>query len=101
LIGRSHGGLGSKIHVLLDALGNPCRILLSEAQRADIKLADELIRDIHSDAVVADKGYDSNKFIATIKERGAEVNRRVATRNYTARNYLAVVQIAASLILLL
>lgn len=122
--------------MLVDALGNPYRILLSEAQRADIKLADELIQDIQTDAVIADKGYDCNEFINTIKERGAEVvipsrknqkqqreidenlykdrnkverwfnrikqNRRVATRyEKTARNYLAVVQIAVSLILLL
>jgi len=133
---RSRGGRGTTIHVVLDALGNPCRILLSEAQKADISMAEELIEGLSTAAVIADKGYDSNDFIATIQQQGAEAVipsrsnrkeqrvidenlykdrnkverwfnrlkqcRRVATRyEKTARNYLAVVQFAASLILLL
>lgn len=136
MIGRSRGGLSTKIHVVLDALGNPCRILLSEAQRADISMADQLIEGICAQAVIADKGYDSKDFVEMMKESGAEAvipsrrnsrqprvidenlykdrnkverwfnrikqYRRVATRyEKTARNYLAVVQLAASLILLL
>ncbi len=38
--------LDTNIHILVDALGNPCRILLSQAQEADISFAGNLIDSI-------------------------------------------------------
>lgn len=46
---------------------------MSEAQRANIQLAEELLKDIQTDAVIADKAYDCDRFISTIEKRGAEV----------------------------
>ena len=43
-IGRSKGGLSTKIHALVDALGNPLRFLLTPGQAHDLIGADALLR---------------------------------------------------------
>ena len=42
-IGRSRGGLSTKINVGVDALGNPVRFILTPGQVADILQAEDLI----------------------------------------------------------
>jgi hypothetical protein len=42
-IGRSRGGLTSKIHAVVDALGNPVRWLLTGGEVADITQAKALL----------------------------------------------------------
>jgi transposase len=39
-IGRSHGGLTSKIHALVDALGNPVEMMLTPGQAHDLTCAE-------------------------------------------------------------
>jgi transposase len=56
----------------VDALGNPLRLILTGGQVADITQGPALINSIKTDAVVADKGYDSDVFVAVITETGAE-----------------------------
>ena len=70
--GRSRGGLTTKVHVLTDGLGNPLHFLLSSGNRNDICLAREILEpfELTGKLVLADKGYDSDKFIRWIKERG-------------------------------
>jgi transposase len=58
--------------VLVDALGNPLRLLLTAAQVHDITQAGALIDGYHPDFVTADKGYDAAHFIAAIENQGAE-----------------------------
>ncbi|MDZ4063883.1 MAG: IS5 family transposase, partial [Coriobacteriia bacterium] len=65
-IGHSRGGPTTKIHTGVDALGNPCRILLTEGQVHDITQTEALVAGVHN----ADKGYDSNKVIEVIKSQG-------------------------------
>jgi putative transposase len=59
-LGRSRGGLSTKIHAATDALGNPVRLLLGPGQRNDITRAYDLIEGLAPDAVIADKGYDAD-----------------------------------------
>ena len=59
-LGRSRGGFSSKIHLLVDALGFPLRFILTGAERHDITQAESLLAPFHFDAVIADKGYDSD-----------------------------------------
>ena len=72
-MGRSRGGLTTKIHLLCDALGRPLRFLLTPGQAADIKSAPALIAGVPAHAVMADKGYDSNAFRDLISASGMEV----------------------------
>jgi putative transposase len=135
-LGRSRGGFTTKLHAAVDALGNPLRFLVTAGQRAEITQAEALLSGYPAAAVIADKGYDADHFVAEIEQSGAEAvipprrnrkvqrrydanlyadrnkierlfgrlkhYRRVATRyEKTARNYLAFVQVAAIVTLLL
>ncbi|WP_020476075.1 IS5 family transposase [Zavarzinella formosa] len=71
-LGRSRGGFGTKIHLAVDALGNPVTITLSPGQDADISHAPDLLADHAPEKALADKGYDSDAFVKAIKEKGAE-----------------------------
>lgn len=72
-LGRSRGGLSTKIHAAREALGLPIRLIGTPGQRNDIALAQDLIEGIQADALLADKGYDANHLVDAIEERGAEV----------------------------
>jgi len=70
-MGKSRGGLSTKIHAAVDALGNPLRLLLTEGQASEYGQADALIDGFQADYVLADKGYDSDHFVGIILENGA------------------------------
>jgi transposase len=71
-IGRSRGGLSTKVDTAVDALGNSLRLILGARQIADIQRATDLIADIRTDAVIADKGYDADALVQRIQARGAQ-----------------------------
>ena len=70
-MGRSRGGFSTKIHVSVDALGNPLRFMLTGGQVHDITQAEALIADLSSENVIADKAYDSDDFVQLILDSGA------------------------------
>jgi len=60
---------------------------LTPGQAADVKQGEELLSDHEPEAVIADKGYDSNAFLEVVRSRGAEavipsVGRRREQREY-------------------
>lgn len=71
-MGKSRGGLSTKIHAAVDALGNPVRLLLTPGQASEYGQAQALLDGFSPGAVLADKGYDSDAFIETIRRLGAE-----------------------------
>jgi transposase len=70
-IGRSRGGLTTKIHAVVDALGNPLRFILTPGHVSDFTKAEELIADLPADHVLADKGYDSTALRDAIRNQHA------------------------------
>jgi transposase len=72
-IGRSKGGMTTKILALTDALGNLVRFVLLPGQRFDTVGVPPLIEGIDFGALIADKAFDSNRIIADLDERGAKV----------------------------
>lgn len=68
-LGRSRGGFGCKIHAVVDALGLPLKFILTGGQVADITQAIPLMNSVSAQACLADKGYDSDEFVAWLKER--------------------------------
>jgi transposase len=71
----------------VDALGNPVVLHLSPGQDADVTHAATLLGDLEPEAVIGDKGYDSDALADTIEQRGAEVvippkSNRTAPREY-------------------
>src|SRR5215475_1704761 len=54
-IGKSRGGLSTKIHALVDALGNPLAFLLTPGQTHDLVGADARLPQMAADTLIADK----------------------------------------------
>ena len=78
----------------VDALGAPLRVILSAGQVADIDCAAPLIKNLPSQAVVADKGYDADHFVARIQATGAEAvipprSNRLTPREFDRHLYRA------------
>jgi len=59
-IGLSRGGLSTKIHALVDALGNPLAFLLTAGQVHDLIGADALLPQMAADQLIADKAFDAD-----------------------------------------
>src|SRR5450631_2924253 len=72
-IGRSKGGMTTKILALTDALGNLVRFVLLPGQRFDTVGVPPLIEGLSFGALIADKAFDSNAIIADLNERGAKI----------------------------
>ncbi|RTK92427.1 MAG: IS5 family transposase [Rickettsiales bacterium] len=53
-LGRSKGGFSTKIHAIVDGLGNPLKFILTPGQRNDITQAEFLIKDFKNTAVIAE-----------------------------------------------
>ena len=70
-IGRSSGGLTTKIVALVDALGNLVRFLLLPGHAHDMKGVAPLIKDVPFGALLADKAFDANWLLKELDERGA------------------------------
>ena len=62
----------TKLHVAVDSLGNPLRVILSAGQVADIAHAAPLIKDQPADFIVADKGDDADAFVEIITAQGSQ-----------------------------
>ena len=74
-MGRSRGGLTSKIHALVDAEGRPVTLRLTGGQVADCAEAEVLIDGLgEGDILLADKGYDNNAIRAKAAKRKAWAN---------------------------
>lgn len=68
-MGRSRGGLTTKIHALVDAEGRPIRIALTPGQARDGTAAETLLADLKPGAtLLADKAYDSNAIRQSAQE---------------------------------
>jgi transposase len=74
-IGRSRGGLTSKIHVVVDGNGLPVRLGLTGGQVHDNRLCSVLLQQLPRHArLLADRGYDADWIRAFVLERGAWAN---------------------------
>ncbi|PRD40372.1 IS5/IS1182 family transposase [Phyllobacterium phragmitis] len=91
-LGRSRGGLSTKIHAATEALGLPIRLIGSPGQRSDIAFAHDLVDGFEAKATLADKGYDADHLCDRIIEAGAQLiippkrNRKVQ-RSYDTELY--------------
>ena len=70
-IGRSRGGLTTKIVALVDALGNLVRFILLPGQRHDSVGVPPLIEGIAFGALLGDKAFDTDRLRAELDARGA------------------------------
>ena len=68
-IGRSRGGLTTKVHALVDALGNPCNLMLTPGQDHDLTCAQPLLENADPRALIGDKAYDADSLIDALGRR--------------------------------
>ena len=76
-MGRSRGGLTTKIHALVDAEGRPIRLKLTEGQAHDGRSAADMFETLEAGHILlADRAYDSDALRMMMTERGAWANIR-------------------------
>jgi transposase len=74
-MGRSRGGLTTKIHALVDANGLPIALKLTEGQAHDGRAAWDMLGSLAAgNILLADRAYDSDALRQTLAERGAWAN---------------------------
>ncbi len=74
-MGRSRGGLTTKIHLLVDANGLPVKLKLSPGQAHDGRSASDMLGDIgHGQILLADAAYDSDALRQSLACQGARAN---------------------------
>ena len=74
-MGRSRGGLTTKIHAVVDADGNPIAIKLSEGQAHDGRSAADMLDNVGPGQILlADRAYDSDALRQNLADRGAWAN---------------------------
>ena len=74
-MGRSRGGLTTKIHALVDANGLPITLKLSEGQAHDGRSAADMLATLaNGQILLADRAYDSDALRADLAARGVWAN---------------------------
>ena len=68
-LGRSKGGFTTKIHALVDALGNPLKFLVTPGQDSDVSWAGKLIGSVRGTYAIGDRGYDCNEFRIELRNK--------------------------------
>lgn len=97
-LGRSRGGLTTKVHALVSEKGRLIRFILTGGEVNDVTQAKALVAGVRGYAIVGDKAYDSDGFLAFVEEQGlkpiipSRTNRRTPraldTLAYTRRNVI-------------
>ena len=76
-MGRSRGGLTTKIHALVDARGLPIMLKLTEGQAHDGRSAEDMLGTVRAGTILlADRAYDSNALRERLADLGAWGNIR-------------------------
>ena len=74
-MGRSRGGLTTKIHAVVDANGNPFTLKLTEGQAHDGRSAEDMLGSVgRGQTLLADRAYDSDALRAALAKRRAKAN---------------------------
>jgi transposase len=93
-LARSRGGFSSKLHLAVDAQGQPLELCLGPGEEHDVTCAEELLAEHQPNAVIEDKGYDTNELVQRICQRGAQAaipprrNRKLSKCPYKSRSFV-------------
>lgn len=76
-MGRSRGGLTTKIHALVDANGLPILLKITPGQANDGRSAADMLDSLRAgDVLLADRAYDSDVLRVAMEDRGVNANIR-------------------------
>ena len=74
-MGRSRGGLTTKVHVVVDACGLPILLKITEGQVHDGRSATDMLASLgQGDILLADRAYDSDALRLDLATRGVRAN---------------------------
>jgi transposase len=74
-MGRSRGGLTTKVHAVVDADGLPIRLVLSKGQAHDGPIGRQLLDHLQAgNILLGDKAYDADGLRQDVAARGAWAN---------------------------
>lgn len=83
-LGHSRGGFTTKVHALVDSKGRPLHIELTQGQRHESTVAEDIIaKHARGKALIADTGYDSDAIRSQLRELGIKA---VIHANPTRKN---------------
>jgi transposase len=89
-MGRSRGGLTTKIHALVDANGLPVALKLTEGQAHDGRSGADMVEHLaEGQILLADAGYDSDKLRQDLRDKGAWANIKPTSNRKTAPAFSA------------
>jgi transposase len=89
-MGRSRGGLSTKIHALVDADGLPIALKLTPGQAHDGRSAVDMLDEIGPDQILlADRAYDSDALRKSLAARGAWANIKPLAKRLDAPSFSA------------
>ncbi len=85
-------GLNTKLHLAVDAHGMPVRAFVTQGTTADCTQAGRLIEGITAEALLADKGYDTDAILEQALKQGMQPvippkRNRVIQREYDTELY--------------
>ena len=70
MIGRTKGGMNTKLHAVTDAIGRPITFFMSAGQVSDYTGAAALLKELpEADWLIADRGYDADWFRDALKDK--------------------------------
>ena len=97
-LGRSRGGLSTKIHAVVEGLGLLARFSLTGGEAGDSPQALPLLGDLQPASLSADKAYDTDAILQHLADQGIEavipprrhrrVQRRFDRDHYKNRNLI-------------
>ncbi len=74
LIGRTKGGMNTKLHAVTDAIGRPIRFFMTAGEVSDYTGARALVSSLPvSDWLLGDRGYDADWFREALADKGIVV----------------------------
>ena len=101
MIGRTKGGLNTKLHAVADAKGRPLKFFMTAGQVSDDMGAAALLKGLpKAEWLLADRGYDADWYREALKDKGIRVcipgrkNRKKKVRHdrrrYKRRNRIEI-----------
>ena len=71
MIGRTKGGMNTKLHAICDSHGRPLNFFVTAGQVRDYTSAKALLNSLPDvDWLLGDRGYDANWFRDALQDRG-------------------------------
>lgn len=74
IIGKTVGGLNTKLHTVCEDRGRPVLVDITEGQENDVVAAKRMVKDMpRAKRFIADKAYDSKELIELLREHGFRI----------------------------